>query len=87
MKEEQDKLWPSMYQTAIEKAVRNHTVEDNSEKTWAKTVAKATQEHEIDTSNLEDLQENSLIYAQQIMGNPLQRIMEQSNELLEESHD
>ena len=85
--DEQDKLWPSMYQTAIEKAVRYHTVEDNSEKTWAKTVARTTQEHEIDTSNLEDLQENSLIYAQQIMGNPLQRIMDQSDELPEEWHD
>ena len=84
--DEQDKLWPSMYLAAITDAVRHHTVDDNLEKTWAKTVARAMEQYEIDASDLNDLQENSLVYAQQIMGDPMSRIMAPANDR-EESND
>ena len=74
--DDQDKLWPSIYLSAITRAVQTHTLDDNLEKTWAKTVATAMDQHGIDASSQDDLDENALLYAQQIMGDPLRRIME-----------
>ena len=66
-------LYPSMYQRAIEEAVRQHRKDEHSDKRWASRIADKLAEHNIDTEE-EILDANSLEYTQQIMENPLARI-------------
>ena len=66
-------LYPSMYQRAIEEAVRQHRKDEHFDKRWASRVADKLAEHNIDADD-EILEANSLEYAQQIMENPLARI-------------
>jgi hypothetical protein len=66
-------LYPSMYQRAIEEAVRQHRKDEHSDKRWASRIADKLAEHNIDTDE-EILDAHSLEYTQQIMENPLARI-------------
>ena len=68
-------LWPSIYLSAIETAVRKHQDALPEGKRWARAIRKKLEELESDTSP-DALEENSLEYAQTIMGNPLGRILE-----------
>lgn len=68
-----DGLWPSMYQRAIEEAVRQHMDTEHSAKRWADLIALALNKASIDASDPELLEANSLDYTQQLLENPLQR--------------
>lgn len=68
-----DGLWPSMYQRAIEEAVRQHLDPEHSAKRWAELIALALNKASIDASDPELLEANSLDYTQQLLENPLQR--------------
>ena len=67
-------LFPSMYQRAIEEAVRQHLKEEHTDKRWARRIAEKLSDHGLETEDQEILEANSLDYAQQIMENPLARI-------------
>lgn len=67
-------LFPSMYQTAIEQAVRLHRRDDNVDKRWAVRIADKLNDHGLTSDDPEILEASSLDYAQQIMENPLTRI-------------
>ena len=67
-------LYPSMYQRAVEEAVRQHRKDEHSGKRWSSRIADKLAEHNIDTEEEDILEANSLEYAQQIMENPLARI-------------
>lgn len=71
-------LFPSMYQRAIEEAIREHRKEENIGKRWANRIAEKLTEHQVDTEDPEKLAENSLEYVQQIMENPLTRITKEA---------
>ena len=73
----QQTLWPSIYQSAVEQAIRRHTREEHTGKRWAGVIARKLEEHEIGTADSEVLADNSLAYAQQVMENPLTRITEE----------
>ena len=73
----QQALWPSMYQRAIEEAVRMHTQPEHAGKRWAKTIAAKLAEAGLEADDPDVLQDNSLAYTQTIMGNPLFRIIEE----------
>ncbi len=75
----QQALWPSMYQRAIEEAVRMHTQPEHAGKRWAKTIAAKLAECGIETGDPDVLRDNSLAYTQTIMGNPLLRIIEEGS--------
>ena len=68
-------LYPSMYQRAIEEAIRQHQRDDHSGKRWAVRIADKLAEHGLDTQDAEALEAHSLEYAQQVMENPLARII------------
>ena len=70
-------LFPSMYQRAIEEAIRQHLKEDHAGKRWAVRIAETLAEHQLETDDSDLLDANSLDYAQQIMQNPLARIISQ----------
>ena len=69
------KLFPSAYLSAIDKAVRAHQDDEHQDKRWAIRISQKLAEHELDV-DCEILQENSLDYAQVIMDSPLGRIIE-----------
>jgi hypothetical protein len=75
----QQALWPSMYQRAIEEAVRTHTQPEHADRRWARTIAAKLAECGIETGDPDVLRDNSLAYTQTIMGNPLLRIIEEGN--------
>ena len=70
-------LFPSMYQRAIEEAIRQHLREDHAGKRWAVRIAETLADHQLETDDSDLLDANSLDYAQQIMQNPLARIISQ----------
>ena len=67
-------LFPSMYQRAIEEAIRQHRKDENTGKRWASRISDKLAEHDLETEDPDILEANSLDYAQQIMENPLARI-------------
>ena len=67
-------LFPSMYQRAIEEAVRHHCKEEHADKRWAARIADKLSDYDLVSDDPEVLEANSLDYAQQIMDNPLARI-------------
>ena len=67
-------LFPSMYQRAIEEAIRQHRKDDNTGNRWASRISETLAEHNLETEDPDILEANSLDYAQQIMENPLARI-------------
>ena len=67
-------LFPSMYQRAIEEAIRQHRKDENTGKRWASRISDKLAEHGLETEDPEVVEANSLDYAQQIMENPLTRI-------------
>ena len=67
-------LFPSMYQRAIEEAIRQHRKDENAGKRWASRISDKLSEHDLETDDPDILEVNSLDYAQQIMENPLARI-------------
>lgn len=67
-------LFPSMYQRAIEEAVRLHRKDEHTDKRWANRIADKMTEHDLVTDDPDILEANALDYAQQIMENPLSRI-------------
>ena len=67
-------LFPSMYQRAIEEAVRLHRKDEYVDKRWAARIADKLNEYDLVSDQPEILEANSLDYAQQIMENPLARI-------------
>ena len=68
-------LYPSVYLSAIEKAVRSHMNDDHQTKRWAMKIREKLAEQGIDPDP-EVLQDNSLEYAQIVMGSPLGMIIE-----------
>jgi len=68
-------FFPSMYQRAVEEAVRQHLKDDHAGKRWAVRIAETLAEHQLETDDADLLEANSLDYAQQIMQNPLARII------------
>ena len=72
-------LWPSIYLSAIETAIRKYQDALLEEKRWARSIEKKLEEQEFDTSQ-DALEENCQEYAQTIMGNPLGRILETEEE-------
>lgn len=74
--EQQQKLWPSIYQSAVELAVRKHLQDEHREKTWAETIKRKLEEKGLETEDMEILEEHSLSYAQDIMEGTLHRITE-----------
>ena len=73
-------LWPSIYLSAIEKAIRKYQDALPEGKRWARSIEKKLEEQEFDTSQ-DALEENCHEYAQTIMNNPLGRILETQEEL------
>lgn len=67
-------LFPSMYQRAIEEAVRLHRKDEHTDKRWASRIADKLADHDLMTDDPDILEANALDYAQQIMENPLGRI-------------
>ena len=67
-------LFPSIYQAAIEQAVRLHRRDDHVDKRWAVSIADKLNDQGLTCDDPEILEANSLDYAQQIMENPLTRI-------------
>jgi hypothetical protein len=67
-------LFPSMYQRAIEEAVRLHRKDEHTDKRWAARIADKLTDHDLVTDDPDILEANALDYAQQIMENPLSRI-------------
>ena len=65
-------LFPSMYQRAIEEAIRQHQRDDHAGKRWAVRIVEKLAEHHLDVQDPETLEANSLEYAQQVMENPLE---------------
>ena len=76
----QDQLWPSLYLPAIAKAIQSLNHPDNADKTWAKTLAMKLAENAFETDDDEILRENALKYAQQLMENPLGRLLTERQE-------
>ena len=76
----QDQLWPSLYLPAIAHAIQSLPHQDNADKTWAKTLALKLAENEIQIDDLELLRDNALKYAQQLMDNPLGRLLKEPQE-------
>lgn len=69
-----DLLYPSVYQAAIEYALRK--IDDEPDSKWAKALQKTLEEHNIKG---DDIKENENHYAQVIMGDPLGRMLEWYN--------
>ena len=67
-------LFPSMYQRAIEEAIRLHRKDEHADKRWAARIADKLNDYDLLADDPEILEANSLDYAQQIMENPLARI-------------
>ena len=67
-------LFPSMYQRAIEEAVRSHRKDEHTDKRWATRIADKLADHDLMTDDPGRLEASALDYAQQIMENPLSRI-------------
>ena len=67
-------LFPSMYQRAIEEAVRLHRKDEHTDKRWAARISDKLNEYDLVVDQPEILEASSLDYAQQIMENPLARI-------------
>ncbi len=67
-------LFPSMYQRAIEEAVRYHRKDEHTDKRWANRIADKLREHDLVTDDSDILEAQALDYAQQILENPLTRI-------------
>ncbi len=67
-------LYPSIYQAAIEYALRKATEEADSK--WAKALQKTLEEHGLSNDNIE---EKANEYAQIIMGDPLGQMLEWCN--------
>lgn len=67
-------LFPSMYQRAIEEAVRLHRKDEHTDKRWANRIADKLTEHDLVTDDPDILEAKALDYAQEIMENPLSRI-------------
>ena len=80
--EQIQKLFPSIYLSAIERAIRTHRQEEHHGKGWARRIRTKLEEHGI-SPDTQDLGEKSLEYAQAIMDSPLGRIT-QENEQTEE---
>ena len=73
-------LYPSMYQRAIEEAVRFHRLEEHTDKRWAVRIADKMAEHGLAADDPDILEANALDYAQEIMENPLSRITMLAND-------
>ena len=69
-----DVLYPSVYQAAIEYALRK--IDDEPDTKWAKALQKTLEEHGV---KLDDVKENENHYAQLIMGNPFGQMLEWYN--------
>ena len=67
-------LFPSMYQRAIEEAIKKHGKEEHTGKSWANRISVKLAEHDLETGDPDILDANSLDYAQQLLENPLTRI-------------
>ena len=78
--ESQKKLWPSMYLTAIERAVREHRDEEHRGKRWTQAVEARIQEAGLEPADNEILKAKSLSIAQKLMEQPLRRIIEDEDE-------
>ena len=76
----QDQLWPSLYLPAIAQAIQGLLHQDNADKTWAKTLAIKLAENEIQIDDHDLLRDNALRYAQQLMDNPLGRLLKEPQE-------
>ena len=70
-------LWPSMYLAAIERALREHLLEEHQNRQWAQTIREQLARAEIDTSNQDEFMARTLIYAQQLLENPMKRLIEE----------
>ena len=68
-------LWPSMYLTAIEMALREHGNDDYREKTWAKVIREQVSRAGIDTSDEQAFQARSLLHAQKLLENPMRHLI------------
>lgn len=73
--ESSNPLWPSLYLTAVEQAIRKHTMPEHTGKKWSRSVAEALAKHGMDAVEEETLANNSLVYAQTLMENPLEKLM------------
>ena len=69
------KLFPSAYLSAVDKAIRAHRDEEHQHKRWAATISNKLAQHDLDPDP-DLLLHNSLDYAQIIMDSPLGRILE-----------
>ena len=68
-------LWPSIYLSAIELAVRKHQEEEWREKNWARVVREQVDRAGIDTSDQDAFQARSLLHAQKLLENPMRHLI------------
>ena len=68
-------LHPSVYHMAIHEAVRQHRNQEHNGRKWANIIAEKLAEAELATDDPEILDAKALEYSQQIMENPLQKLM------------
>ena len=82
-------LWPSIYLTAIQRAVQEHRMDDHRERQWARVIRRSIEdcpaidqtEFEADEDGESPLSARSLVYAQKLMYQPMRRLIsEDSNE-------
>ena len=64
-------LFPSIYMSALTHALQ--TLDDNTHRKWAEALTKTLKAHNIKT---DELKENAYKYAQQLLKNPLNRILD-----------
>ena len=69
-------LWPSMYLAAIEAALRQHLLEEHQDKQWTRTIREQLERAEIDTQDQEAFMARTLTYAQQLLEDPMRRLIE-----------
>ena len=69
-------LWPSMYLAAIEQALRQHLLEEHQDKQWTQTIREQLERAEIDTNDQETFMARTLTYAQQLLEDPMKRLIE-----------
>ena len=73
-------LWPSMYLAAIERSIREHLQEEHQDKQWTLTIRDQLEQAGISTENQDEFLARTLVYAQQLLENPMKRLIEEEDE-------
>ena len=70
-------MWSSLYMSAVTEAVREYSKPEYADLMWARAIAKKLEDLEIEPKDDEDLKANAILWAQEILEQPLNRILEE----------